>query len=331
MDKIDFVLLWVDGNDPEWQKEKNKYSPKKIDYSTGDNRFRDWDNLRYWFRGVEKFAPWVNDIYFVTWGHLPEWLNTDHPKLKIIKHIDYIPEKYLPTFNSNTIETNLHRIDGLSEHFVLFNDDVFLTDDVSEEDFFIDGNPCDSYVESLIAPVGNGSKITHIKANNTDLINAHFNKREVHKKYRSKIYNVKYGLQNFITLYFLPFSYFTGFRNPHIATSLLKSTYEKVWKLEEEVLDASCMNKFRGYNEVSHWLMRYWDLCEGNFVPRSIKFGRYFEIKEKNEDLCSFIENHKAKVICMNDMSTDIDFERAKKEINSAFDKILPDKSGFEK
>ena len=81
---------------------------------------------RWWFRAVEKFAPWVNKIHFVTYGHLPKWLNIDNPKLNIAKHSDFIPQKYLPTFSSFPIEVNLHRIKGLAERFVYFNDDMFL-------------------------------------------------------------------------------------------------------------------------------------------------------------------------------------------------------------
>ena len=77
---IDFVMIWVDGNDPEWRKEKSKYDGKVVTASNSEVRYRDWDNLQYWFRGVEKFAPWVNKIHFVTWGHLPEWLDTTNPK-----------------------------------------------------------------------------------------------------------------------------------------------------------------------------------------------------------------------------------------------------------
>lgn len=92
--KIDFVIPWVDGTDLEWINEKNKYLPedqKKL--STSEERYRSWDNLQYWFRGVEKFAPWVNHIYFVTWGHIPKWLNVSHEKLVIVKHQDYTFEK----------------------------------------------------------------------------------------------------------------------------------------------------------------------------------------------------------------------------------------------
>ena len=99
---IDFVLIWVDGNDPKWKKEYMKYAPT-AQGDKGEIRFRDWENLRYWFRGVEKFAPWVNKIHFVTCGHIPNWLNLNAPKLNFVKHSDYIPASYLPTFNSHTI------------------------------------------------------------------------------------------------------------------------------------------------------------------------------------------------------------------------------------
>lgn len=99
--------------------------------------------LRYWFRGVEKFAPWVNKIFFVTYGHMPKWLNIDHPKLVVVKHEDFIPSQYLPTFNSQLIEFNFCYIKDLSERFVYFNDDMFLLNDVSPERFFKDGLPCD--------------------------------------------------------------------------------------------------------------------------------------------------------------------------------------------
>ena len=330
MDKIDFVIMWVDGSDPEWLAEKNKYSPKKTDYSNSINRYRDWDNLQYWFRGVDKFAPWVNNIYFVTWGHLPPWLNTDHPKLKIVKHEDFIPKQFLPTFSANPIELNLHRIEGLSETFVFFNDDMFLTDNVVPEDFFINGVPRDSYVESLIAPVSSMG-ITHMKLNMTDRINQSFDKRRVHRELRSKIYNPKYGLQNFITLYFTPFPYYTGFRNPHIAISHLKSTYETVWAKYETVLEETCSNRFRGLNDVTNWLFRYWNLCSGKFIPRELSFGRYFEAGKDTKRICEAIKSKKYKTICINDMNQSFDFEAAKQEINAAFQVILPKVSAFEK
>ena len=127
---IDFVVMWVDGNDPAWQKEKEKDSPRKTDDSNSANRFRDWGLMPYWFRAIEKFTPWVRKIHFVTWGHLPEFLDTTNPKLNIVKHSDFMPEGTLPTFSSHALEVNLHRIPGLADNFVYFNDDMLLTSPV---------------------------------------------------------------------------------------------------------------------------------------------------------------------------------------------------------
>lgn len=330
MEKIDIVLLWVDGGDPEWQKEKNEYSPVKVDYSSSDNRFRDWDNLQYVFRGIEKNAPWVNNIFFITWGHLPKWLNTNHPKLKIINHKDYIPEEYLPTFNSNVIELNLFRIKELSEHFVLMNDDIFFINSVKPEDFFENSKPKDEMVLNAILPMGEKFRISQTNLNNMNIINTNFSKKEFMKKHKSKLLNLRYGSQLLRSMLLMPYNCFVGFRNPHICASHLKSTFEMLWNKEYEKLNTTCLNKFRGTNDINHWLMRYWNLCSGNFVPRSPKFGCYFNLAANNSVLCNHVRNRKSKVVCMNDMSTDFDFEKVKNEINDALQVVLGEKSSFE-
>lgn len=172
--------MWVDGNDEKWQKERNKYS-KKIDEVNNESRFRDWELLRYWFRGVEKYASWVNKIYFVTWGHIPSWLNTDNEKIVIVNHNDFIPDKYLPTFNSHTIELNLNKIEELSEYFVLFNDDTFITNYVRKEDFFKNNLPCETAVLNPIIALGS-DHFSNISVNNLTVINNNFNKRNTIKQ-----------------------------------------------------------------------------------------------------------------------------------------------------
>jgi len=131
--KIDFVVLWVDSNDPEWIASYNHYRPEKP--LQNNARFRNWGLFRYWFRSVERYAPWVNKVYLVTNGKFPDWINPDCEKLVLVKHSDFIPQKYLPTFNSKTIELNLGRIDSLSEHFVYFNDDIFINAPVTPDKY----------------------------------------------------------------------------------------------------------------------------------------------------------------------------------------------------
>lgn len=329
---IDFVIAWVDGNDKEWLKEKAKYDPS-IDL-TQDNlsaRYRDWDNLQYWFRAVEKYAPWVHKIYFLTWGHIPSWLNTKNEKLVIVNHKDYIPEEYLPTFNSHTIELNMHRIKGLSEHFVYFNDDMFITKPVKEEDFFKDGKPCDEFILDAIyfAPSSAGA----YNGNDLEIINKHFNKKKQFKKYKfSQYINLKYGLKNlYRTIVLMQWPWYTGFRYNHLPTSFLKSTLEKVWEEEEEVLNETCKDKFRSKRNVNQWLFKFWQLADGNFYPRRYNFGKAFHLKKKvNNELINAIKTNKYGMVCINDTAKTENFEEHKNAVIEAFQTILPNKSSFE-
>ena len=327
--KIDFVVLWVDGSDKNWLKDKQKYKPD-LDITASANRFRDWDLLKYWFRGVEKFAPWVNNVYFITYGHLPAFLNIDNPKIKIINHEDFIDKKNLPLFNSSAIEIGINHIKGLSEQFVLFNDDIFLMNDVKETDFFINGVPCDEYAENIIAPADD--VFFNILYNNTRILNRHFDKRKQDKLLKSKRLNIKYGKQNIKTLLLSAFSKYVGFHNPHIAQAFLKSSFDKLWEIDKEECESTQSHKFRDPSDISQYAVRYLQLVEGNFVPRSSKFGKYLEIHDSNiNEVCDTIKNQKYHVVCLNDTDESCDFEKDKKALIEAFDKILPEKSSFEK
>lgn len=205
-DKIDFVIIWVDGNDINWQKERQKYKP---DRNTDSSivRYRDWENLKYWFRGVEKFAPWVNSVFFVTNGQIPEWLNIENPKLKFVKHSDYMREEYLPTFNANPIELNLANIKELSQKFVYFNDDMFLISPVKQQDFFKNGLPCDTAVVTPFVTMDN-SVSNHMVLNDYECINRNFDFHRVIKNDFFKWFNYKYGFKNIRTAMMLPFKKF---------------------------------------------------------------------------------------------------------------------------
>lgn len=332
MKKIDFVILWVDGKDPIWLNEKNKYSQNKKGVAYEKSRYRDWDNLQYWFRGVEKYASWVNKIFFVTFGHVPRWLNKDNEKLIVVKHSDFIPLEYLPTFNSNTILLNLHNIKGLSDNFVVFNDDMFLLKHVKEEDFFKNEIPRDECVHNVITSYGVKGQHCHFLLNNIDIINRYFKKYNVMQKNFFKTFNFKYGIKLLRTAFLLPWYSFTGFYDPHIPNSYLKKTYIEVWDKEGEVLKNTCTHKFRNNEDVTEWVMRYWQLCKGEFIPRKNKtFGKYYNITNDNRDIVQEIVKQKHNVICINDVRDNFDFEKAKNEIIQAFEEILPEKSSFEK
>lgn len=325
---IDFVIIWVDGQDEKWLSEKRQYSPEK-EADNREVRFRDWGNLRYWFRGVEKYAPFVRKIFFVTWGHIPSWLDTSNPKLEIVNHRDYIPSEYLPTFNSHTIELNLHRIKGLSEHFVYFNDDVFVVSPTKPEDYFKNGLPLDIFALNTVS-FGKDS-VGHIIGSNMSVINENFKKKACFKQNLRKYLSPKYGKHLVRTMLLYKWHYFQGFYNNHLASNFLKSTFEEVWEKEPDILDQTCSCKFRSPTNVNQWLMKYWQLVKGSFAPMSAKAGKYFRARDNNDGLKSDVLFHKYKFICINDNEKLADFEKTKEEIIQMFEAILPEKSGFER
>lgn len=328
MQEIDFVVLWVDGNDPAWQADKARFSATK-DTDVRPNRYRDWDNLQYWFRGVEKFAPWVRTIHFVTWGHLPPWLDVSNPKLHVVNHRDFIPNECLPTFNTNPIELNIHRIPGLSEGFVYFNDDMFLTAPVSPEDFVQDGKPVERLLFDAIAP-GNET-LNAILYNNMKCINHYFAKEDLKKNHRKELFSLRYGKGLIFNLLLYPWKRHTGFHSEHLPLYFTKSTYEEVWAREEGLLYETTTHKFRSESDVSAWLMRYWSLAQGNIVPASAGRGRYISATEAPiEAVTGMIQSGKYKMICCNDTCDCPDFEERKQKVLQAFDYLLPERSSYE-
>lgn len=325
--KIDFVVPWVDGNDPVWIKEFNKYCPdnKKI-IDASEKRYRDFGLLKYWFRGVEKFAPWVNKIHFVTCGQKPSWLNLSSSKLHWVKHEDYIPSEYLPVFSANPIEIMIHKIPDLEEHFVYFNDDFYLTDFIEPRFFFVNGKPCDAAIEGTIF-----GEMGHILLNNATLINKTFSKHLIIKKNWNKWFNFRYGKNILRTALLFPQHHFSGFGNFHFAMPYTKTLFEQVWKEYPEKLTQTMKNRFRSEQDVNQYIFQDYRFCKGDFIPRNPCWKkRFFALSNDNLfNVVSCIESQKQKELVIND-TDNIDFELAKNKLQRAFEHILPEKSSFE-
>lgn len=333
MEKIDFVITWVDGNDENWRAERAKYSAEK-NCDCGENRYRTLGTLKYWFRAAEKFAPWVNRIHFITWGHLPEWLNTSAEKLNIVNHKDYIPKKYLPTFSSHPIELNLHRIPGLSKQFVYFNDDMLINSSIEPEFFFHNGLPCDfAYIDNIYFD-DSDDVYAHIQVNEAWELSRHFSYIKSFLRHPQKFCNIKYPLKNNLKniLKLENRKFFVGLENHHLASAYLKETYDKVWQDCYEILDKVCSNRFRSPYDISQSIFRYYQIAEGKFYPVSKQSrGRSFSISNNNDGLIDAIQKEKYKIICINDTPAKLDFDIVRNEILFAYEKKLPDKSEFEK
>ncbi len=318
---IDFVVTWVDGSDKEWVKSRNSYAPKneKID----EARFRDWGLLRYWFRAIENNAPWVRKIHFVTCGHIPSWLNTDYKKINIVKHSDFMEKGMLPTFNSCAIEMNLHKIPGLSDKFVYFNDDMFLNRTIDPNFFFKNSKPRATYTISELGKTGTQASRIDINCNN--IVKKYKNNRKelsvsngilmVGKNILSAIKNTE-----------------CGYSSKHAPASYLKSTYEKLWAIEKEVLSNTSMSKFRKNDNVSQWVFEYYQMACGISAPRNYNNSKYYNIESMPVAIAQDIESKKHTMICLNDSGkTGEEAIRAKNLVVAALESRYPNPSRFER
>lgn len=141
---MDIVISFVDCKDKVWMKSYLRTIHKYNGFFPY-HQFYNHNTIKYVLRGIDEFIPYVNNVFIVVSNieQVPDYI--DQSKVKIVLHKDFIPEKYLPLFNSTAIELFLHKIPGLGEEFVYFNDDMIPISHISYDDFFKDGIPCISF------------------------------------------------------------------------------------------------------------------------------------------------------------------------------------------
>lgn len=327
---IDFVITWVDMDDPVWKKEFARYSGK-IDNTkneVSEARFRDYGLLKYWFRGVDKFAPWVRKIHFVTCGQKPEWLDPNHPKLNLVNHEDFIPAAFTPVFNSNLIEIYMHKIPGLAEHFVYFNDDFFIINHLSENRFFTNGLPNDIAVFRTNFGLSQFGKMLR---NNIRLINKHFDKKEIINRDYDKWFDKSYGKRRRLNYLLKPYGKFVTLRTPHNAQPYLKRTFVEVWEKCGQELTEMSTHRFRSDHDLTPELFKTWQICKSDFNPYNT-YGdtKMFPLVLKSKKAIRAVREQSYKLVCLNDNVHIRNYDKVLGELKAAFDSILPEKSGFE-
>lgn len=317
-------------NNPEWQTEFAKYAGNKNNTKNGisDARFRDYGFLKYWFRGIEQFAPWVRKIHFVTTGQVPEWLDVDNPRIHLVRHEDFIPQEFLPTFNSVVIERYMYRIEGLAEHFVYFNDDFYIINHISVDRFFLNGLPRDIAVFQYNPSWSQW--YVRIK-NNIRIINQHFNKKDVMARHHDKWFHPSYSSKAIWNHLLRPYGKFITLRTPHNAQPYLKSTFEEVWSVAEKELTETSVNKFRALNDYTPELFRTWQICKGNFEPyNTYSDTKMFPLFIRSKQAVKAIRQQSYRLVCLNDHKNIKNYNQVMTDLQQAFEQILPEKSSFE-
>lgn len=334
---IDFVVTWLDSSDKQWQNDYSKYKGETITGDQTEARFRNWNLFRYWFRAVENFAPWVNKVFLVTNGKFPDWINRDNLKLVLVEHKDYIPAKFLPTFNSCTIELYMHRIPGLSEHFVYFNDDCFINGPVDPDYYFRGGLPCDSNCENIFSvPIYDKVYKFGIYPSiltNIGVINASFNRWNTVKQSWRRWIGPHLGLQGILTSLMLARqSRFVGFNWRHFEQPFLKTTFYEAWNASQDMLEESS-TRFREEITLNPYFFRYWQFATNRFYPVKLNEAKHFRIRRGNASIIlNSIRDQHIKSLCINDtpFCTHEDFIYLKAILIQAFEEKFPHKSSFE-
>lgn len=341
MEQIDIVLPWVDDSDPEWKKERDKFLPKGITGNSNNSQcFRDWDTLRYVFRGIECYMPWVRNIHFITCGHLPSWLNKNNPKLKIHIHRDYFDAKSaLPTFSSHPIEMNLHNIPGLAEKFIYFNDDTLVVKPIGPERFFIK----DKIIDYLVFDIPRyGWLYDHLRIkevfgyicrNDITTINKKYPWNNLAKMRQELFYDISYTKSDKLRNRLLTtLGFYKWIKINHNPQAFLLSNVKKCVEEFNDIVMHTSEHRFRTTEDVNQYLFRFYTLAKGDFIPH------YF-----NDDFCvvlSSVERYNKErsnlfektFVCLNDSSflKENDYPILKRLVDKDLEEIFPSKSSYE-
>lgn len=286
---MDVVITYVDIND-NFLKEYNTYCTKELQ----ENRFRSYGVLDLQVKQIRKYMPYVKNIFIVV-SNEDQISQYSLPDCKIIKHSDIIPNKYLPCYNSCTIEMFLWKIPGLAEEFVYFNDDTFVIDYIHHTKWFIKGKPCLNVKENEI--LGTESNIYKKNCiNSTALASSIVGKQ----------YDGKYLTQS------------------HCARPFLKSTCEKVF--DKRSLDIyKSLTRLRHSRNYNATLFNDYDYFKNNYYSLENNYT-FCNGSESLEELREKILVKEKHLICINDNDYCIDFDEFKRELRKSFEDNLNDK-----
>ena len=292
---MDIVITFVNGLDPVWQADYQKHTNVPI----LEKRFRDWGTLKYLFRGIAKNMPFIRKVHLVVSGEsqVPEWINRE--EVNVVLHSDIIPKEYLPTFNSNTIEMHLHRIEGLDEEFVYFNDDLFPMMPIEPTDFFREG-------KGVIA-------MSH-----------HILAIDMFKKIcRNSDHLVREALGLPRTICFL--------RPQHTCVPMLKSENEWLYnKMKTKILGS--LSQTRQSQNVTQYIFTNSLFLKGLIIDER-QSKKHFSMAVAGESkIQSFIENPTRKLMCINDVKlSDERYNAMRQMIHTEMERQFTQTSKYER
>lgn len=306
----DIIVTYLNDKDKQWQEDFKYWKDKEIKegkakesnrQAFGEERIRDWDTIKYFFRGIEQNCPWVNKIFLIVQNenHIPKWLNRNNPKLRIVYHDEYIPKDLLPTFNALLLGIYISNIKDLSENFIKCDDDYFFMNPIKEDKFFRYGLPVHKRNEVSYGYYNTSGEVgVFWKILNNDL--------DFEKRFNKKI---KYGI------YHLPEA-----RKKSFEQSILK-------QYGEEIKSHFTTSKFR--HETNLCADIYSDILKLQdkvFIDDPYKNSAYCTLNSK----VNFNDYSNKEMVCFNDTELLDDYDKTKEKLIGFLDNKFPNKSSFE-
>ena len=271
---IDYVVPMVFPDNSRWQKELDRQR-KYHESGSLSERYRSWGTEELLVDCVRRFMPWVRNIIILLAreSQKQQWMDdyvalTKQPTVRIVYHKEFIPEELLPTFNSATIEMFLHRIPGLSEHFLYGNDDMYPLAELREDDFFRDGLPCQHHEEKDFPTETNMFRLSCMASQN--------------------FVGEEFGIK-FTT---------TWLRGGHSIAPILRSTCEHLWQRDPKRIMDSCSPTRRAYN-FYQYIYSYWQHLSGQYVDH-VPRRSYVSTKHTVDEVRNAIRKCNG-IMCVND------------------------------
>ena len=296
MNDIDIVLPYVDSSDPKWRSD---YVYRFGSMNFNPCRFRSWGTLKYLFRGIDQYMPFINNIFLIVSrdSQVPDWVNRD--LVRIVYHEDFIPQEYLPCFSSCTIEAFLGNITGLSERFIYFNDDLFPNAPMQEDDFFTDNIPhihfgvLENFPKKIIF-------CTQCR-NSLDMVS-------------DALHIARYPEKDLLA-------------TNHNAAPMLASTVRTIYDLCKDTIH-STISGLRKPKNVNQCMYSYYQYFTGNYIDKEYRYG-YLEISNDLSELQKALTTD-AQLLCLNESSSIKIFSKTQLELKALFEYKFPNKCKYE-
>ena len=309
---VDAVYTWVDGEDPAWLESKRRTEAEVagVEYHGEANhaaRFRSRDELKYSLRSLEMYAPWFRKIFIVTAGQVPDWLDTSNPKIQLIDHKDIYPESgFLPTFNSNSIISRLHHIEGLSEHYVYINDDVFFGRALSKDRFFLPNGI------AKVSPSNNRRPFGDPTAQDEPHFNLTRNMRILLEE--------RFGITISRAI-------------KHTPHPQLRSVHFEMEEAFREVYEQTWASRFRHHTDiVADQLHHYYAQIVGKAVPTNLRYNYINILDDKYKaTMDNTLRLRHRDTFCINDAPVEGATPIPEEQVTEFLDAYFPVKSSFEK